>query len=59
MVIAIHLVQAIYYRMWWLFFTAVLAVSGEVLGWSARLWSSFDDGVSDTPFIIQYYFTIY
>ncbi|KAF8797441.1 hypothetical protein BYT27DRAFT_7237264 [Phlegmacium glaucopus] len=37
----ILLVQATFYRMWWLFPTIYLCGVLEVLGWSARLWSSF------------------
>jgi hypothetical protein len=50
--IVIHLGQAIHYRMRWLLPTAVLAGVAEVLGWSARLWSSKNPPLS-TPFTIQ------
>ncbi len=49
----IHFVEAIYFKMWWLIPTAVLAGIGEIIGWSARYWSSFDDGTLSTPFLIQ------
>jgi hypothetical protein len=34
----LHLIQACYYRLWWLLPTGLL----EVAGWSGRLWSSFN-----------------
>ena len=49
-----HLVEAIYFKLWWLLPTAVLAGLGEILGWSARYWSSLNDGILQTPFLIQY-----
>lgn len=36
----IHFVQAAYYRLWFLFPSAVLAGIGETIGWVGRLWSS-------------------
>jgi len=54
----IHFVEAIYFKMWWLIPTAVLAGIGEIIGWSARYWSSFDDGTLSTPFLIQISSTI-
>jgi len=54
---ALHLIQAIHFRMWWLLPTAVLAGAGEVLGWSARLWSSISP-LLITPFTIQISATI-
>ncbi|EIN12984.1 RTA1-like protein [Punctularia strigosozonata HHB-11173 SS5] len=53
----IHTGQAIYYRLWWLFPTAVLAGLGEILGWSARLWSSKNVDAAN-PFLIQISTTI-
>ncbi|KAJ7676958.1 RTA1 like protein-domain-containing protein [Mycena polygramma] len=38
----VHAGQAIRYRMWWLFPSAVLAGALETLGWGGRLWSSTD-----------------
>lgn len=35
-----HIVQAVRFRMWWLFPTAVFCGVFEVVGWSARLYSS-------------------
>ncbi|KAJ7615566.1 RTA1-domain-containing protein [Roridomyces roridus] len=36
-----HLGQSIRHRVWWLLPTAVLSGILEVIGWAARLWSSF------------------
>lgn len=49
----VHLVEATYFRMWFLLPTAVLAGIGEVLGWTGRYWSSLNDGILNTPFLIQ------
>ncbi|KAI6145077.1 RTA1 like protein-domain-containing protein [Pisolithus tinctorius] len=35
-----HIVQAVRFRMWWLFPTAVFCGVSELVGWSARLYSS-------------------
>ncbi|KIP03965.1 hypothetical protein PHLGIDRAFT_20109 [Phlebiopsis gigantea 11061_1 CR5-6] len=53
----IHIIQGIHYRLWFLLPTAVLACIGEVLGWSARLWSSLNVDL-ETPFIMQITTTI-
>ncbi|TCD71025.1 hypothetical protein EIP91_000524 [Steccherinum ochraceum] len=53
----VHVVQAIYFRMWWLFPTVVLAGIGEVLGWSGRLWSSYSPLLQD-PYLMQIVATI-
>ncbi|KAJ6610661.1 RTA1 like protein-domain-containing protein [Mycena sp. CBHHK59/15] len=37
----LHIAQAIRYRVWWLLPTAVVSGILEIIGWSARLWSSF------------------
>ncbi|KAF4562634.1 hypothetical protein EYR36_004028 [Pleurotus pulmonarius] len=42
-----HTAQASIFRTWWLFPTACLAGTVEVLGWSGRLWSSYNVGNSD------------
>ena len=39
---AIHLVQAIYFRLWFLLPTVILCGLGELTGWSGRLWSSYN-----------------
>jgi len=48
----IHLVHALISRHWFILPTAVLAGCGEILGWSARLWSNQNILASD-PFTIQ------
>ncbi|TFK93473.1 RTA1-domain-containing protein [Polyporus arcularius HHB13444] len=53
----LHLGQALHHRAWWLLPTAVLAGSGEVLGWSARLWSSYSPLAGD-PYLMQMVCTI-
>ncbi|KAJ7871061.1 RTA1 like protein-domain-containing protein [Mycena leptocephala] len=35
----LHIGQAIHYRMWWLFLSAILAGILETVGWGGRLWS--------------------
>ncbi|KAG1883255.1 RTA-like protein, partial [Suillus subluteus] len=37
---ALHLGQALKYKLWWMIPTATFAGLLEILGWSARLWSS-------------------
>lgn len=49
----VHTAQAVKYRMWWLFPTMIIGGLTEVLGWSGRLWSSFNI-LSDDAFMIQY-----
>ncbi|KAJ7108976.1 RTA1 like protein-domain-containing protein [Mycena crocata] len=53
----IHIGQAMHYRMWWLFPTAVLCGVTEVVGWGGRMWSSLAPENS-TPFTIQISTTI-
>jgi len=53
----IHFVQALHYRLWFLFPTIVLAGVGEIIGWGARLWSSKSPWLLE-PFIIQITTTI-
>jgi hypothetical protein len=48
----LHVGQAIYYKVWWMFPTAVLAGFGEILGWAGRVWSS-KNLVSDDPFMMS------
>jgi hypothetical protein len=36
----VHVLQTIRFRLWWLFPTVVLCGLLEIIGWSARLWSS-------------------
>ncbi|KAJ8453616.1 hypothetical protein ONZ51_g13500 [Trametes cubensis] len=49
---AVHVVQALRSRAWWLLPTVVLAGSGEVLGWIAREWSH-DQPLNSNPFLMQ------
>ncbi|KAF8990477.1 RTA1-domain-containing protein [Cyathus striatus] len=53
----VHTVQAIRYRLWWMLPTACLCGIAEIIGWSARLWSSINSLLS-TPFTIQITTTI-
>lgn len=54
--VVLHLVQAIRFRTWYLIPTAVLAGTGEVIGWSGRFWSSLNGGTLQAPFLMQYAF---
>ncbi|KAJ7897821.1 RTA1-like protein, partial [Mycena leptocephala] len=54
---ALHIGQAVYFRMWWLLPTACLCGIGELVGWSGRLWSSFSPDADD-PFMMQITTTI-
>ncbi|KAF7348771.1 RTA1-like protein [Mycena venus] len=53
----LHLAQSIRYRIWWLLPTAFFSGLLEILGWSARLWSSFNPTLL-LPFEIQVIGTI-
>ncbi|KAJ7270250.1 RTA1 like protein-domain-containing protein [Mycena rebaudengoi] len=53
----LHLGQAIRYRVWWLLPTAFFSGILEIVGWSARLWSSFRPRLL-LPFEIQIIGTI-
>ncbi|KAI5998517.1 RTA1 like protein [Pisolithus orientalis] len=55
--IALHLFESLVFRMWWLTPTVILAGLLEVLGWSARLWSSINPSLL-TPYEIQLVGTI-
>ncbi|KAF7339047.1 hypothetical protein MVEN_01980900 [Mycena venus] len=46
-----------YFRMWWLLPTVCLCGVGELIGWSARLWSSFSLSLHK-PFMIQIVCTV-
>lgn len=52
-----HIVQAVRFRMWWLFPTAVFCGAFELVGWSARLYSSANPRAL-VPFEIQISATI-
>jgi len=47
-----HTLQAIRYRLWWIFPSAVFCGLLELAGWSSRLWSS-QNPYLDKPFLIQ------
>ncbi|KAG1737998.1 RTA1-like protein [Suillus lakei] len=53
----LHLGQAFKYRLWWMLPTAILAGVLEILGWSARLWSSRNPKLL-TPYEMQLVGTI-
>ncbi|EGN94128.1 hypothetical protein SERLA73DRAFT_188718 [Serpula lacrymans var. lacrymans S7.3] len=53
----VHLFQCIRARLWWLLPTAVFAGVAEILGWSARLWSSKNPHIL-IPYEIQLTATI-
>ncbi|KAJ7740490.1 RTA1-like protein [Mycena maculata] len=53
----LHVAQATYFRMWWLFPTACLCGIGELVGWSGRLWSSFSPDLGN-PYLMQITTTI-
>ncbi|PCH39363.1 RTA1-domain-containing protein [Wolfiporia cocos MD-104 SS10] len=52
-----HLIQAIHYRLWWLFPTVLLAGCMEIIGWIGRLWSSYNL-LLKTPYMMQISLTI-
>lgn len=52
-----HLVQAFWFKRWFLLATAVLCGVGEIAGWAGRLWSSYDVLAGDA-FMIQICCTI-
>ncbi|KAI0692285.1 RTA1 like protein-domain-containing protein [Cytidiella melzeri] len=54
---ALHLSQAIWFKIWWLIPTAVLAGIGETIGWVGRYWSSRNFLDSDA-FLMQITTTI-
>jgi hypothetical protein len=53
----LHIGQALFYRLLWLLPTVCLAGCLEVLGWSGRLWSSYNAPLK-TPFLIAICTTI-
>ncbi|EPQ52032.1 RTA1-domain-containing protein [Gloeophyllum trabeum ATCC 11539] len=54
---ALHLAEAVLFRLWFLLPTAVLAACGELIGWSGRTWSTLNIP-NDTPFLMQLSSTI-
>jgi len=55
--VVIHFGLAIRHRLFWIFPTICLCGIGEVIGWSGRLWSSYNP-LKSTPFQIQITCTI-
>jgi len=53
----LHAGQSVVHRTWWMIPTACVSAALEVLGWSARLWSSQSPSLSG-PFTIQITSTI-
>ena len=51
--LGMHFIQAIYFRLWFLLPTVVLCGLGELVGWSGRLWSSYNIQ-EDNAFLMQY-----
>ena len=51
-VTVVHIGQAFYYKLWFLFPTVILANLTEVIGWSGRLWSSKAPYILE-PFLMQ------
>ncbi|KAJ7584401.1 RTA1 like protein [Mycena floridula] len=48
----IHVAQGLVFKTWWVFFTICIAGILEILGWSARLWSSHSPAIL-SPYLIQ------
>ncbi len=48
----LHVAQAIWTRLWFMFPTAVLANVAEILGWAARLWSAKNPSLVN-PYLMQ------
>ncbi|KZT19940.1 RTA1-like protein [Neolentinus lepideus HHB14362 ss-1] len=53
----VHIGEALIFRDWFLFPTVVLAICGEIIGWSGRLWSTLNIPLN-TPFVMQLCATI-
>ena len=52
-ILVAHVGRALYYRTWFMLITAVVAGTLEIMGWSGRLWSSYNVLLED-PFLMQY-----
>ena len=50
--LVLHICEALYFRLWWLFPSAIFCGLLEVTGWSARVWLS--QNPSRQPFLIQW-----
>ncbi|KDQ16601.1 hypothetical protein BOTBODRAFT_30523 [Botryobasidium botryosum FD-172 SS1] len=55
---ALHLIQAVWTKRWWLLPTVVICAIGEIIGWSGRLWSSKNPTML-TAFLMQISTTIF
>lgn len=51
--VVLHIYKAFYFRLWWLFPSAVFCGLLEVTGWSGRVWSS-QNPFLDKPYMIQW-----
>jgi hypothetical protein len=50
--VVLHIFQALRFRLWWLFPSAILCGLLEVTGWSGRVWSSRNPYL-EKPFLLQ------
>ncbi|KAH9829050.1 uncharacterized protein C8Q71DRAFT_791987 [Rhodofomes roseus] len=50
---ALHSVETLHTRLWWLIPTACTAGALEILGWVGRLWSSLNVD-AENPYLMQY-----
>ncbi|KAH9858164.1 RTA1 like protein [Lenzites betulinus] len=48
----LHVAQLVQTRAWWLLPTVVLAGTGELIGWTGRMWSHYDP-LEYNPYLIQ------
>lgn len=55
---ALHTIQALKFRTWWMVPTMSLGCVGEMIGWSGRLWSSKNVKLLN-PFLMQISTTIF
>lgn len=55
--LAIHFVEMIHTRLWWLLPTVLMAGTLEILGWVGRLWSSLNVDAAN-PYLMQSVFVL-